>query len=102
VDADRSGTRNGHGLSTSSNNLKLRSVHVPAREFYASTGSPHYHPLNVQFRLRPDRSRFKLSVMQPKPKPESLEDLLVDAEHYENFPMRDMRRLAAKTFQGQL
>ena len=67
-----------------------------------STDYPNLRPLNVQFRLRPDRSRFKLSVMQPKPKPESLDGLLVNAEHYENFPMRDMRRLAAKTFQGQL
>ena len=55
-------------------------------------------PLNIQFRLRPVRSRFKLSVMQPKPKPESLDDLLINAEHYANFSMRNMGRMPPTLF----
>jgi hypothetical protein len=65
-----------------------------------STDYPNLRSLNVQFRLRPDRSRFKLSAMQPKPKPKSLDGLLVNAEHYENFPTRKMGRLATKIFQA--
>ena len=36
--------------------------------------------------------------VQPKPKPESLDDLLVNAEHYANFSMRDMGRMPPTLF----
>jgi hypothetical protein len=40
--------------------------------------------------------------VQPKPKPELLDDLLVNAGQYENFPMCNMGRLATKNFQAEL
>ncbi|HVU27021.1 MAG TPA: hypothetical protein VHG71_04710 [Verrucomicrobiae bacterium] len=49
---------------------------------FRSTAVQHHGQRKAQFRLRPVRSRFKLSVMQPKPKPESLDDLLANAEHF--------------------
>ncbi len=36
--------------------------------------------------------------VQPKPKPESLDDLLVNAEHYANFSMRNMGRMPPTLF----
>jgi hypothetical protein len=36
--------------------------------------------------------------MQPKPKPESLDDLLANAEHYANFSMRNMGRMPPTLF----
>jgi hypothetical protein len=36
--------------------------------------------------------------VQPKPKPESLDDLLVNAEHYANFSMRNLGRLPPTLF----
>jgi hypothetical protein len=36
--------------------------------------------------------------VQPKPKPESLDDLLINAEHYANFSMRNMGRLPPTLF----
>jgi hypothetical protein len=52
-----------------------------------------YRPFaNVQFRLPPAFFQSKLSVVQPKLKPESLDDLLVNAGHYANSSMRNPRR----------
>ena len=42
--------------------------------------------------------RSKISPVQPKPKPESLDDLLVNAEHYANFSMRNIGRLPPTLF----
>jgi hypothetical protein len=43
-------------------------------------------------------ARSKISPVQPKPKPESLDDLLVNAEHYANFSMRNLGRLPPTLF----
>jgi hypothetical protein len=53
-------------------------------------------PLNVQFHLPPAFFQFKLSVVQPKP--ESLDDLLVNAGHYAGFAMRNLGRLPPALF----